>query len=129
MIHIDEESAFETAQPRALNAIALQHDDRVIVAFEAREAPDRWRAGESAIDEGHRIGGDQIGVLAQLSQHHPAGQHGADGIAIGPRVRADGEALTAADHLLYGSKSFTLAGDGNPSSSLLTRRDVVACRH
>jgi hypothetical protein len=54
---------------------------------------DALRAWQPAIDERHAVAEGHRHLLAKLFQHHAAGEHGADGIAIRTRMRCHQDAL------------------------------------
>ena len=114
-----------TADPgprRPCDRAAALHDDRGIVRRprRVRAIDDPLGAGERAQRTGHRIPVDQVDVLAERIERERHRELRSDGVAIGPRVRAQDEPLASRSNAAatlvdsYPLPAFTLGG---PSSA------------
>jgi len=82
MIHVDAEQPVQSVQPGAAQAVALQHENTVILAGHDRCRANLAGARQFAIQEGHTVGQVAIGLLAHGAQNLHAAQHAAHGITV-----------------------------------------------
>ena len=103
VVDVDEAPSFEPFEPAALDAIALQQDHEIEVALDALPVLNTLRAWQPAIDERHTIAEGHRDLLAELLQHHAAGQHGTYRIAIRARMRGHQDALRVLNGVTNGA--------------------------
>lgn len=102
VIDVDEVIGIQAVEAGALQAVALEQDDRVVGYGDFLHGADSQRAGKAAIEQGDMIGSDHVGLFAHLLEEHGEGQHAAQSVAIGAGVGAEQEAPPAAQDLKDG---------------------------
>jgi hypothetical protein len=116
MVNADEETIFEAFQPGAMNAVALEYDGRLITTGYAIRLHHFVGKRQRTVDARNAIVQNDIRLLAHGAKHLAAGQRRSDGVAVGPGMRRQHEALVLSDlpqyvfeHVAMASLHFTFA--------------------
>ena len=99
VIDIDHEAAVEPLDAGPGQVAALHDDGRIEHAVDLRRQHDVVDAGELLQRRRRRIGVDDEHLFAERAQRVRHGHLRSDGIAVGPGMGGDDEALARADHV------------------------------
>src|ERR1700733_15134042 len=99
MINVDQEAVFQTLKTRAVNAVTLQNDRRLIIAGHVVGLQHLVGERQRAIDPGHAIVQHHVGLLSHGTQNLAARQRRSYGVAVRPRVRRKHESVALLDLL------------------------------
>jgi hypothetical protein len=99
MIDVDQEVVLQTLQARAMNAVTLQNDRRLVVAGHTIGLQHLIGERQRAINAGYAIVQHHVGLLPHGTQNLAAGERRSDGIAVGPGMRRKYEAVALFDLL------------------------------
>src|SRR5258708_15029590 len=99
MVDADEKPIFQTFKPRAMNAVALENDCRVIVAGNAIGLQYLIGERQRAIDSRYAVVQHHVGLLPHGAQDLATRQRRTNRIAIGACVRGQHESISLLDLL------------------------------
>src|SRR6185437_2920074 len=97
MIDVDQELLFQTIEPRALNAVALQKNCGVVIAIDAFRLNDGRSKRQLLINARHAMAQNYFRSLSHGTENLLTSQARSDGVAVGAVVRGEHKPLAAFD--------------------------------
>ncbi len=122
VVDIDQKAVFQAIEAAARDAITLQQDHGVVVAFYPAPVPHQRRAGQGTVNARHPVAQRHVRALAHPLQHHPAGDQRAHRIAIGPGMRGHQQAIGPGDGAEDRVDGGVVCGVGG----MISRRETAA---